>query len=122
MMRGCITSSLTMCSGQGVVIQREMKRKKSVWSRISGINPHNTQPEAGQPLEKFLTQRERRRRRLTRCLMEVAVIDLINLGGLNLLKQKKVPIVLVWAHTLLNHLSDCLVSLLSCTIYLRMKY
>ena len=32
-------SSLTTCSGQGVVVQR----KKSVCSRISGINPHTSQ-------------------------------------------------------------------------------
>jgi len=32
-------SSLTTCSGQGVVVQR----KKSVCSRISGINPHTVE-------------------------------------------------------------------------------
>ena len=33
-------SSLTTCSGQGVVIQGK-ETKKSVWSRILGINPHS---------------------------------------------------------------------------------
>ena len=32
-------SSLMTCSGQGVVIQGK-ETKKSVWSRILGINPH----------------------------------------------------------------------------------
>ena len=32
-------SSLMTCSGQGVVVQGR-KMKKSVWSRILGINPH----------------------------------------------------------------------------------
>ena len=30
-------NSLTMCSGQKVLLQRGRERKKSVWSRISGI-------------------------------------------------------------------------------------
>ena len=37
--RGCITSSLTTCSGQGVVIQGK-GNEKEWYSRILGINPH----------------------------------------------------------------------------------
>ena len=35
-------SSLTTCSGQGVVVQGK-ERKKSVYPRISGIDPHSKQ-------------------------------------------------------------------------------
>ena len=34
-------SSLMTCSGQGVVVQKNLKMKKSVCLGISGINPYN---------------------------------------------------------------------------------
>ena len=44
MVYGCIASSLMMCSGQGVVVQRGMKEKECVVEDIRNKSSHSSPP------------------------------------------------------------------------------